>query len=89
MELWHHLAQRALVVTKPRRGAVWSTAGRGGLGRSGRVSHNRAGLGLGVARLGWRRWGRAGWSGVRLGRAWPGRQCEEHLAMAAACVEAM
>jgi hypothetical protein len=28
--------------------------------------------------------GRAGWPGVR-----PGRQCEEHLAAAAACVEAM
>jgi hypothetical protein len=36
MEQRHDLAQRALVVTKPRRGAGgWSTAGWGGTGRAG------------------------------------------------------
>jgi hypothetical protein len=79
MERRHHLAQRALVVTKLRRGAGWSTTGRGCADRAGA---GRAGPGSGATRLGRRHRGWAGRSEVRLGR-----QCEEHLV--AAHVEAV
>jgi hypothetical protein len=50
MEWWHHLAHRALVVTKPRCRARWSTTGWGGTDRAGagRPWSGRAGVKCGA-----------------------------------------
>jgi hypothetical protein len=69
MERRHHLAHRALVVTKPRSRVGWSTASRGGTSRAGVGQLRRDWGGATGARRGGlgRGRGQAGWSGARAG----------------------